>query len=178
MNETHRSARGAAPGKQPFRKGCSAAVKVQTRRRLFAERLEDRSLMAADVFAQSQESSALNLLSAEGEAGSTLPNKVSYTLEILDSNGNPLTSANNRTATLTKDTDFYLQLVGQDIRPNGLDPISHAKLSRGIFAAYTDILYDKTFATIAEELNLPLGTVYARLQTAFKKLKTILQEKT
>jgi RNA polymerase sigma factor (sigma-70 family) len=36
---------------------------------------------------------------------------------------------------------------------------------------------DKTFATIAEELNLPLGTVYARLQTAFKKLKSILQEK-
>jgi RNA polymerase sigma factor (sigma-70 family) len=36
---------------------------------------------------------------------------------------------------------------------------------------------DKTFATIATELNLPLGTVYARLQTAFKKLKTILQEK-
>ena len=36
---------------------------------------------------------------------------------------------------------------------------------------------DKTFATIAAELNLPLGTVYARLQTAFKKLKTILQEK-
>lgn len=36
---------------------------------------------------------------------------------------------------------------------------------------------DKTFATIAEELNLPLGTVYARLQTAFKKLKTILQDK-
>lgn len=36
---------------------------------------------------------------------------------------------------------------------------------------------DKTFATIAAELNVPLGTVYARLQTAFKKLKTILQEK-
>jgi RNA polymerase sigma-70 factor (ECF subfamily) len=36
---------------------------------------------------------------------------------------------------------------------------------------------DMTFATIAEELNLPLGTVYARLQTAFKKLKAILQEK-
>jgi RNA polymerase sigma-70 factor (ECF subfamily) len=39
------------------------------------------------------------------------------------------------------------------------------------------IYEEKTFATIAAELNLPLGTVYARLQTAFKKLKTILQEK-
>ncbi len=36
---------------------------------------------------------------------------------------------------------------------------------------------DKTFATIAAELNVPLGTVYARLQTAFKKLKALLQEK-
>ena len=36
---------------------------------------------------------------------------------------------------------------------------------------------DKTFATIAAELKLPLGTVYARLQTAFKKLKALLQEK-
>lgn len=105
--------------------------------------------MAADVFAQSQDYSALNLLNAEGEAGSTLPNKVSYTLQILDTNGNPLTTAGNRTATLPKDTDFYLQLVGQDIRPSGRDPITGAQLARGVFSAFTDILYDKSFATIA-----------------------------
>jgi len=35
---------------------------------------------------------------------------------------------------------------------------------------------DKTFATIAAELNVPLGTVYARLQLAFKKLKSLLNE--
>ncbi|HEY2414141.1 MAG TPA: dockerin type I domain-containing protein [Pirellulaceae bacterium] len=149
MNDIHHFARRDASGKHPSRKGRGAAVKIQTRRRLFAERLEDRSLMAADVFAQAQDGSALNLLNAEGEAGSTLPNKVSYTLQILDTNGNPLTTADNRTATLPKDTDFYLQLVGQDIRPAGVDPLNGKKLARGVFSAFTDILYDKSFATIA-----------------------------
>src|SRR5262245_30181562 len=48
MNYARRLARRAAS-----RKGC-AAVKDQTRRGFFAERLEDRSLMAADLLSFSQ----------------------------------------------------------------------------------------------------------------------------
>lgn len=215
MNYARRLTRRAAS-----RKG-RAAVKDQNRRGFFAERLEDRSLMAADVLSNFHNYSSpkdvnadgeiapsdvlviinsinslgarqlpqsggegesgtgyvdvdldgsvapndvltvINYLNAEGEAGSTLPQKARYTLQILDSSGTPLTTASydsvtgellpssNRTATIRKDSDFYVQLVDQDVRPAGTDPIKGTPLARGIFAAYTDILFDTNFATIA-----------------------------
>lgn len=207
MNYARRLARRAAS-----RKG-RAAVKDQTRRGIFAERLEDRSLMAADIYSGFHNYSrptdvnadgtvaandvlmiinsinalgsralpqtiaegestggyldvdndgnispndvltVINHLNAEGEAGSTLPQKATYTLQILGPTGSALTTGANRTASIRQGTDFYIQLVGQDNRPAGTDPTGKA-LVRGIFSAYTDILYDINFATpVTNELQ-------------------------
>jgi len=196
MNYARRLARRAAS-----RKG-RAAVKDQNRRGFFAERLEDRSLMAADVLsnfhnystptdvnadgtvaasdvlmiinsinslgarqlpqsAGEGESGAgyldvdndgyvtandvlkvINFLNAEGEAGSALPQKASYTLQIFDSNGVALTTTANRTATIEK-----IRILCPTGWPGHSAP--RDGLGSRYFPPYTDILFDNNFATIA-----------------------------
>jgi hypothetical protein len=182
-----------------------AAIKDQIRRGFLAERLEDRALMAADIYSAYHnystpadvdgdytvtasdvlaiinninahgshtlptsgtegESSVkmvdvdadgevtatdvirvINFINAEGETGGNLPNKATYTLNVLGPTGQPLTGTPN----ISQDTDFYIQLSGKDNRSPGTDPITGKALARGIQAAGTDILFNTTFATPA-----------------------------
>jgi VCBS repeat-containing protein len=112
----------------------------------------DGSVTASDVIR------VINFINAHpgGEAGNT-DNKAAYTLEILDANGNPLTDHDNTTANLTPSATiragsvFYVQLIGQDVRPAGFDTTltPPVPLIRGIFAPWTDITFDTSFATPA-----------------------------
>src|SRR6185369_15528719 len=90
----------------------------------------------------------INAQGAQGETGSTLPNKASYTLHILNDKGQPIDT--NQAASIQQGADFYVQLVGKDLRPNGKDTTvsPQTDLKRGIASAYTDILFDTGLATM------------------------------
>jgi hypothetical protein len=215
MNYARRLARRAASRFSAASKS-RAAIKDQRRRGFFAERLEDRSLMAADALSAFHNYSnpadvdgdynvsaqdvlaiinsinakgsrqlptdgsqgeattlmvdadndgfvtatdvvtVINFINAHagGEAGNP-NNKATYTLEVLDANGNALTDHDDTDPTLTETasvkagSDFYIQLIAQDIRNAGKDPVTNQNLARGVFSAYTDILYDTTLGTPA-----------------------------
>ena len=71
-------------------------------------------------------------------------------LATLDAAGNPVTS-------IRAGQEFFVQLVVEDLRKDGIefDPISGERITpRGIFAAYTDVLYDKNLQTLAVDDNL------------------------
>ncbi len=106
----------------------------------------DGHVTAGDVL------SVINHINAEGEAGNPL-NKAQYTLQILDANGNSISSGGR--ATIRKDTEFYVQLIGQDLRIARTEPgTSPPKQAvRGIQSAFSDILYDTTNAEILTNEN-------------------------
>jgi cadherin-like protein/Big-like domain-containing protein/dockerin type I repeat protein/SdrD B-like protein len=177
------------------------AVKDQIRRGLLAERLEDRSLMAADALssfhsdywnmnkptdvtadgmvAPNDALAVINELnttgtrqlpqgtSAEGEAGKLYfdvnndgfvspadalavinelngegapPILVAYSYAILDSSGNPISGS---PPSIQVGQDFFVQMNVQDLRTPGSLP------QMGVYAAYTDLLYNKQFAAVA-----------------------------
>jgi VCBS repeat-containing protein len=91
---------------------------------------------------------------ATDAAGNTTPQEVSlqvtqpraeYLFELTTPDGTPLTS-------LAIGQDFVLHVFVNDLRPaNGTDP-------RGMFAAFLDVLYDSTKATVTGAINH--GTIY------------------
>jgi len=88
----------------------------------------------------------------QGEAGQTVvPNKAEYRLHILSNTGVLQDTGGSQAATIRKDTDFYLQLVGTDIRAKGLFDTTvspRQAFFRGVQSIFTDIVYDTKFADI------------------------------
>ena len=92
------------------------------RRRLLIEPLEQRALLAAD------------LGSAEGEGAAAAELMMRFTARVLAAGTDtPITS-------ILAGRDFDLQIRVQDLRP--------FPDNLGVFAAYTDVLYDKSLARI------------------------------
>jgi len=80
----------------------------------------------------------INRLNAEGQA----PPLAKYTVQTIDAAGNPISS-------ISQGQDFYLQFIGQDLRPTGLTNPDGTPRLRGVNFAYADIIFDKSFANVA-----------------------------
>ncbi len=119
--------------------------------RLFVDVNNDGYVAPSDALA------VINQLNAEGDPP---PQLVKYNLQPVDSSGTPITQVQTG-------GDFYLQLIGTDLRPdlfnrpdNNQDGDPDENL-RGVYAAYMDILYENNLAAPAvsevQSIVVPAG---------------------
>lgn len=130
------SRRSARRPQQTFRSAKS--------RRLFLEALEGRALLAGDV--ASVLSGNMALPGDSGPAEGEDPPVVRFTIETL------VPGTNTPITAITNGRDFDFRVTVQDLRDDG-NPI------RGVYAAYLDVLFDRTLAKVRvpEVQRLTLG---------------------
>src|SRR5206468_6613140 len=87
----------------------------------------------------------INQLNA-GE-GAPPPLLAAYTLQPIDKASTATTII--PISSIQQGQDFFLQMVVQDLRPDLFNNPGGAENVRGLFAAYTDVLYDKSLVTVA-----------------------------